>query len=53
MRTWSGSLRDVIVFPLALGGPRVGASRNSKHNNPKGFGEQAEKQAIFFAHYRK
>ena len=24
----------------------MGASRSSKHNNPKGFGEQAEKQAV-------
>jgi hypothetical protein len=46
MRTWWDSLRDVMDVPFAFGGPRVGASRNSEHNNPKAFGEQAEKQAV-------
>src|SRR5579872_3075667 len=42
MRTWSGSLPDVMVS-FRLCGPCVGASQSSEHNNRKGFGEQAEK----------
>jgi len=39
--------------PFAFGRRRVGAIRNAEHNNPKSFGEQAEKPAVVAAHYRK